>query len=94
MKVFFSNDFLKKYSKLKDKNLSARIANVVSDIESANSISGIKNVKNLRVFPIIFAYESENIVLVLKFWIMKFLYWTSVIEKIFTMNSPDHLLIS
>ncbi len=47
MKVIYAEDFLKRYSKLKDKGLSTKIARAIADLENANSISEIRNIKKL-----------------------------------------------
>jgi mRNA interferase RelE/StbE len=50
MKVEFKKSFLKELQKLRNKGLKNSIADCIVQVESANSISQIKNIKKLAGF--------------------------------------------
>ena len=52
MKVEFKNSFLKELKKLKNKSLKNSIADCIEQVESAQNISQIKNLKKLTGYDI------------------------------------------
>ncbi|MDI1355227.1 MAG: type II toxin-antitoxin system RelE/ParE family toxin [bacterium] len=48
MKVEFKKSFLKELKKLKNKGLKKNISDCIIEVESANNLSQIKNIKKLR----------------------------------------------
>jgi mRNA interferase RelE/StbE len=54
MKVEFKKSFLKDIKKLKNKNLKSSISNCIIQVESADNVTGIKNLKKLTGYDVYF----------------------------------------